>query len=149
MYFTKSEEISKHSPAILTRGSKSSEHIRRPRGSRHTQTSLFYNVKTIAKPWFFQNCKISQKLHKKIVLAIFKFGSKLVKRYPKITFSLFSKLPKNYIKITFYIRKCTAKRCIRVFIRYFLCNLIQFWKWPKLFFLSNFWLILQFWKNHG
>ena len=41
--------------------------------------------------------KITQK---KIVLAIFKFGSKLVKRYPKITFSLFSKLPKNYTKIT-------------------------------------------------
>ena len=44
--------------------------------------------------------KIAKLVKKKIVLAIFKFGSKLVKKYPKITFSLFSKLPKNYPKIT-------------------------------------------------
>ena len=63
------------------------------------------------KPWIYvfkplQNhdfskiAKLVKNYTKKIVLAIFKFGSKLVKRYPKITFSLFSKLPKNYTKIT-------------------------------------------------
>ena len=49
---------------------------------------------------FSKIAKLVKNYTKKIVLAIFKFGSKLVKRYPKITFSLFSKLPKNYTKIT-------------------------------------------------
>ena len=52
---------------------------------------------------FSKIAKLVKNYTKKIVLAIFKFGSKLVKRYPKITFSLFSKLPKNYTKITFSI----------------------------------------------
>ena len=53
---------------------------------------------------FSKIAKLVKNYTKKIVLAIFKFGSKLVKRYPKITFSLFSKLPKNYTKITHKIQ---------------------------------------------
>ena len=52
---------------------------------------------------FSKIAKLVTNYTKKIILAIFKFGSKLVKRYPNITFSLFSKLLKNYTKNTFSI----------------------------------------------
>ena len=67
--------------------------------TRDWSTSVII-LKPLQNHDFSKIAKLVKNYTKKIVLAIFKFGSKLVKRYPKITFSLFSKLPKNYTKIT-------------------------------------------------
>ena len=63
---------------------------------------------------FSKIAKLVKNYTKKIVSAIFKFGSKLVKRYPKITFSLFSKLPKNYTKITNKIENAPLRGAVGI-----------------------------------